>query len=160
VFLSLHLLNDFGSEDAREIVRRDKRAWIKLFRQLPEDRNLGMHELALLRCILESAGHTTDTKQNRFEMRWSAKKNLAKLEYILRIYDYLEATEPVFFDRFDAQEMREALRQFGRFETSELEELRVQMLQHVPIGFSGVTLPSHLSYNVAQGTMMGFQSRR
>jgi hypothetical protein len=172
VFAGLHLLGDFTSGDAvDELLGRDQEVWIEYFRKLGNQK-LGnqkadntteeteeLHEISLLRRLFESAGGKRDSRQHRLDVRWSANDNLLRLGRLLNL-DF--NTEPVLFGNLNAQKTREALMQSKIFERDELdvETLKAQILQYVPLGFSRVTLPAELSHGIPYGTIMGFEMRR
>ena len=159
VFLGLHLLDDFDSECALEVCGRDREAWTNHFQELLKD-DLEMHELSLLRGLLESAEGKVDVVQRQqLDLRRSAMENLAAFNSLLGTDG-----RSALFGIFDPQKMREALLNSEVFQGGELdvERLKTQMLRYLPIGFSGVAFafPPSLTYGTNYAMMTEFRFLR
>lgn len=117
-----------------------------------------MHEVSLLRGLLESAGGDMNAIQHKFDTKWSANDSLARLGHLLG----LGLTEPVSFGDFDALKLRVALSHCQIFECDELdlERLQRQTCLYVPIGFMDKvykTLPARLVNTLGYGTATNAQ---
>lgn len=113
-----------------------------------------MHQVALLRGLLESAGDEIDASQHSFDKKWSVNNNFAMIGHL---FD-LDFAEPVSFGSFDAAELSKALGQCKLFRHIELdcERLQQQICLYVPIGFSKVvyaTLLVDLIHTLKYGTV-------
>ncbi|KAK3940430.1 hypothetical protein QBC46DRAFT_385373, partial [Diplogelasinospora grovesii] len=167
VFLGLHLLGDFDSACALELVNRDMQGWIQYFRQLgskkamwpleERDSQAGLHEVALLRGVFESVGGRGDVRQRGFDGNWTANDSFAAFGSLL------DLAEPASFGSFDVQKMTKALL---RSRVLEGECLRSgmsvgfgvlpgeQLLQYIPIGVSEAVhgvLPAGLVHDIGYG---------
>jgi hypothetical protein len=117
-----------------------------------------MHEVSLLRALLESAGGEMDALQHKFDGRQSANENLASFGDILD----LRPMEQVSLGRFDVEGTRGALLRSRLYSGNELDiaGLKHNIVSYVPIGFTDEvckTLPFQLVYNIGHGTMQGIQ---
>lgn len=82
MFISLHLLRDPYGAAAYEVVDRDDDAWMKIIQRpiyipsFPDNQDLSLHRVALLRAVFEHAGGGTDTSQHQFDKERSVNDNL------------------------------------------------------------------------------------
>ncbi|KAL3587697.1 hypothetical protein FPOAC2_13595 [Fusarium poae] len=95
LFLSLHLLDDlsgFDPSDASDLCKREPDIWIALLRQresattaqLVENADIEMHTIALVRGLLEFAGHNTGVRYYRYNRKNTFYDNVG---LIGRIFD-------------------------------------------------------------------------
>ncbi|KAH6883855.1 hypothetical protein B0T10DRAFT_609089 [Thelonectria olida] len=151
LFLALRLLDDLCGESALELVRRDREAWMKHFRELgkvktrwPVERTRAeMQEVSLLRAVFASAGGRRDAAQLNFDEKRSANDNLAVLGNLFDI----EPTGPVSFGGSGALNPSDLLLKFKPFQCNELDVAKLQQQIPPPIMFPITiygTLPADL----------------
>ncbi len=164
MFLGLHLLGDLDNAPALELIDREVQAWMEHFREMgrkramwppQKDLDTEMHQVSLLRGLLESAGAERDALQHRFDKDWLANDSFAAFGGLLGIN--LDLVEPVSFGSFDTEKMREALLRSRISEDKQLDMLLTeQLLRYIPIGFPDAEcegLPVDLVYNIGYGRM-------
>jgi hypothetical protein len=170
VFLGLHLLGDFDSAPTLELICRDMEKWIEYFMKLGREKTMWlpekdlereMHDVSLLRGLLESAGkdEERDVLQHNFCRKWSANESFSEFGILLGLgHHIIEWTQ---FGSFDVEKMRMALSRVNTYEDKQFDvmEIREQLCHYIPIGFSMAvqeTLSAHLVYDIAYGEMKDF----
>ena len=170
VFLGIHLVGDFDSPHALRLVERTSEDWTEYLWGLrlrrttwpSSDRDLraGLHEISLLRGLLESVGGEKDPLQRNFDPKWTANDSFAALGNLLD--RGIGLVKPPPFGSFDVQKMTEALR-ISEVSKGESDVLPgQQLLQYIPIGVQEAEhgiLPATLVYDLEYGRITEIRCR-
>ncbi|KAK0627089.1 hypothetical protein B0T14DRAFT_511755 [Immersiella caudata] len=175
-FLGLHLLGDYNSASAREIVDRGEKEWAEHFRQLGANkvrrvpqRDLGgeLHKVALLRGVLEAVGGRRDVRQHRFDLALPVNKSFAAFGDILGLN--VSAEDLASFGSFDVATMEANLLASRVFNgvlpvTKTHVGFRAipgeELLQCIPIGVPDElrrVLPTELVHSIGHGDLRKMQ---
>lgn len=128
--------------------------------QSGRDLRAGLHEISILRGLLESVGGERDPLQRKFDPEWTANDSFAALGNLLD--GSIGLVKPPPFGSFDIQKMTEALR-LSEMSKGEPDVLQgQQLLQYIPIGVQEAEhgiLPAALVYDVGYGRIAEIRIR-